>query len=195
MQVKKKFPLANGATYPAVGQSGTLCYAEFNMDGVLVSPIKTKHWQTAFLIPSKVTRGAAGGDTGKCSKTLGGWAAGDGIGTKEVYVGSYRSREACVCAVKMKHPLASGATYSGPLTQHHKCYAEYGMTGRKVKGGAWQSVYIGKVCGTALPRALIPLLTVQHLAPWATSRARPLAPRARGCLGTASARAKSSWAR
>ena len=59
-------------------------------------------------------------------RCIGGWQAGDGTGSFELYIGTTASREACIDAVQALSDGPNAASYS--TDGYGFCYAEYGQT-------------------------------------------------------------------
>lgn len=82
-----------------------------------------------------------------CNQKAGSWRGGDGTSSSERYIGDYGNREQCVCAVRRRFPRANGVTYSAP-GRGRRCYAEFGWRGQHGGSSSWQTVPVGRTCGS-----------------------------------------------
>ena len=69
-----------------------------------------------------------------------GWEIGDGISSKEIYLGISTDVYECEKLVKQKQPTANGVTFGG---SNKLCYAEFNMTKRNTNK-KWKSKFIGE---------------------------------------------------
>jgi len=67
-----------------------------------------------------------------------GWDIGDGISSKEIYLGKSTDVYECEKLVKQKQPTANGVTFGG---RNKLCYAEFNMTKRNTNK-VWKSKFI-----------------------------------------------------
>lgn len=74
-----------------------------------------------------------------------GWEIGDGISSKEIYLGISTDVYECEKLVKQKQPTANGVTFGG---SNKLCYAEFNMTKRNTNK-KWKSKFIGEKSVTA----------------------------------------------
>ena len=72
---------------------------------------------------------------------------GDGTGDSDEYLKQTNTKEECEVHVLSAKPAANGVTWG---TANNECYAEYGMTGRKM-ASSWTTCLLHKAGNVLLP--------------------------------------------
>ena len=89
--------------------------------------------------------------TVSCRAALCEFGSGDSVSDREELLGTTSSNLACASAVRVRRPLADGATWSA---SSRKCYAEFGTAARR-STSAWSTCTFNDACSRVEGRSAV----------------------------------------